>query len=165
MRTYARIAIHTAYTHAHGRTDSCTHACTHAYTHARVLFAHMFADTFQDPTASVGPFADPAGRQGGGHAHVRTYTQHAGSHAGTQPRTYKQHADARTPAQTHGHVHTCTTYTCTHESRRSTHKIQRGHSSSARTVCDGDRGQANANRRRKLGYTTADALRRDPTIW
>jgi len=49
--------------------------------------------------------------------------------------TYKQHADARTHAQTHGHMHTCTTYTCAHESRRSTNKIRRGHSSSARTVC------------------------------
>ena len=56
----------------------------HAYTHARVLFARMFADTFQDPTASVGLFADLAGRQVGGHAHVRTYTQHARTHARTQ---------------------------------------------------------------------------------
>ena len=68
-RTFTRQSgTHTTPTHnarTHARTDSCTHARTHAYTHARVLFAHMFAETFQDPTASVGPFADPAGRQVG----------------------------------------------------------------------------------------------------
>jgi len=108
MRTYARIAIHTSHTHAHthGRTDACTHACTHAYTHARVLFTRMFADTFQDPTVSVGLFADLAGRQVGGHAHVQ-YVQTA------RGRTHAR-ANARTHAHLH-HVHVCARVTAQHE--------------------------------------------------
>ena len=164
MRTYAR-------THSTHARKARTHARKHAPRRARMHTCSLRRSTLhfldfrqmsclkREPRTQLARLAGThAGTQARRHAGTQARRQ-SRSHAATHVQTARGRTHARANARTHAHLHHVHV---THKSRRSTNKIQRGHSSSARTVCDGDRGQANANRRRKLGYATADALRRDP---
>ena len=88
--------------------------------------------------------------------HAGTQARRHGRHAATHPRSHARTNSTRTHARTRKRTDACTQAPRTHESRRSTNEFQQD-SSSARTEL---RGQANANRHRKLGCATADALRR-----
>jgi hypothetical protein len=98
MRTYARIAIYTAHTHARtdGRTHAPTHACMHTPTHAYCLHAGSLTHSRTRLLQLVCLLIWPG--QVGGHAHVRAYTQHARTHARTH---------ARMHAPTRARMHTC----------------------------------------------------------